>query len=110
MKDKLPLAPSLRREEVNQPSRALLAAVVLVLGFGFTASALMNTADETPAPAPAHDTVAPTIREAAAPATLVGGPAELPEVAAAVRDWTWESREPRPSAATYDPEELWLPR
>lgn len=107
MKDKPPVAPSLRLEERHQPSRSLLAGVVLLLGFGFTASALMGTVSERPAPV---QHAAPAVGLAAAPASEVAAPTELPEVTAAVRDWAWEAREPPPSAGSYDPEELWLPR
>jgi hypothetical protein len=108
MKDKLPVVPSLPREERHQSTRSLLAGVVLLLGFGFTASALMDSPGDRPAPA-RHAAQAAVV-DTAAPASQVVVPTELPEVAAAVRDWAWETREPPPSAGTYDPEELWLPR
>lgn len=108
MNDKLPAAPSLRREEQHQLDPSLLAGVVLVLGFGVTASALMDTPGARPAPA--QHAAPAAVGVAAASASEVVGPTELPEVTAAVRDWVWETREPPPSTATYDPEELWLPR
>lgn len=108
MNDKLPAAPSLRREEQHQRNRSLLAGLVLLLGFGVTASALMDTPSERPAPA--QHAAAAAVGAPAAPASEVVDPTELPEVTAAVRDWVWETREPPPSAGTYDLEELWLPR
>jgi hypothetical protein len=86
----------------------LTAALLLLLGFGFTASALV----ESPAP------VQPDRSHLVARASI-GAPPEIadpasvrsPEVDAAIANWTAETpSEQRPTQGSYDWEELWLPR
>ena len=86
----------------------LTTALLLLLGFGFTASALV----ESPAPAQ-PDRSRLVARASIGTPPEVADPASVrsPEVDAAIANWTAEMpSEQRPPQGSYDWEELWLPR
>jgi hypothetical protein len=107
-----PSLPSAGPHGRTGPTSRLRTSVLLVLGFAFTAAAVIGVPEkETAAPMALAAPVAGAYE--ASPGSLTGAfPVDSPEVTAAVRDWTWET----PSAAVvrstehYDFTELWLAR
>jgi hypothetical protein len=111
MKDALPArlpSPLDAEQRRNRFSARLTAGLLLLLGFGFTGSALLGNAPEPATVAPAVQTSAATAPTGPQDATI--GPAESPEVTAAVRHWVWETPSASRPAGVSDTEELWLPR
>jgi len=110
MNDLPPAMPSMP-EGASQTSSAgstlLTVGFLLVLGFLFSASALLDASEPTMSlryerPAMA----APATMDASGPSA---GSAESYEVTDAVRHWSWEARNTeRKPIGRYDFEELWL--
>lgn len=104
-----PLPPSIhpaRDRQQHRLSTRLTASLLLLLGFGFTASALLGDPPEAMPAAAAAPVAAP-----AAAATYDGSTiAEVAEVDAALRNWTWETQQPARPSPRYDAEEPWLAR
>lgn len=111
MNDQRPAMPSLPNAAPSSGKHRgtrLTASLLLLLGFGFTATALI----ETPHP-PADIGRAPAVQVVTnGPAGFPGaGEVDHPEVAAAVRNWVWETpSQGRPASSIQDVEELWLAR
>jgi hypothetical protein len=104
-----PPLPSTRPARDRQPHRLstrLTASLLLLLGFGFTASALLGDPPEAMPAAAALPVAAP------AGTTTYDGPstAEVAEVDVAVHNWAWETSSQGRPARVYDTEELWLAR
>jgi hypothetical protein len=100
--------PHVAAREKRGIGARLTAALLLLLGFGFTASALV----ESPTGAQ-HDRSRLVARSISAEPAAVGDPASVraPEVDLAIASWTAETpAERRPPQGSYDWEELWLPR
>ena len=104
----LPAAPLHAEQRRNRFSARLTAGLLLLLGFGFTGSALLGNAPEPATVAPAVQTSAATAPSGPQDETI--GPADTPEVSAAVRNWVWETPSASRPAGVSDTEELWLPR
>ena len=102
----LPSTRPTRDRQQHRLSTRLTASLLLLLGFGFTASALLGDPPEAMPAAAALPVTAP------AGTTTYDGPstAEVAEVDAAVRNWTWETQQPARPSPGYDTEEPWLAR
>ncbi len=101
-------SPRRPQAQADRAGTRITAALLLLLGFGFTASALV----ESPDPAQ-RDRGHLTARAVAVEAAAIADPSAVqsPEVTAAVAQWAFETpAEKRPSPGSYDWEELWLPR
>jgi hypothetical protein len=111
MKDALPAqspSPLHAEQRRNRLSARLTAGLLLLLGFGFTGSALLGNAPEPATVAPAAQTSAAPAPSGPQDEAIV--PADAPEVSAAVRNWVWETPSTSPPAGVNDTEELWWPR